>query len=218
MLSIRKWVVLEVWVFLGGIMQSWEHMLVRLNIIFLSQSCRYWWVTFSIWGWIYTESKLSLSIRSLLISSVIAVLSLRGSNRRTKLSADNLDFGVWIRSLQYTCLLFVFWATSFSLFLQQFLLPLEPLSWWTHYLRLLVTIPYIWFRWLFTANRWWASPQIYPIPCRPNTSQTRRTRSQTLLIATPVFSGFKAINWASQAAALLKSRWLTLAVSASTWD
>lgn len=196
-LSIRQWVILKVWVFLGGIMQSWEHMLVRLNIISLSQSCRNWWVAFSIGGWIYTESKLSLSICSLLISSVIAVLSLRWSNGRTKFIANNLDFGVWIRSLQYTCLLFVFWATSFSLFLQQFLLPLEPLSWWTHDLRLLVTIRYIWFRWLFTANRWWASPQIYSILCRPNTSQTCCTRSQTLLIPTAVLSWFKAINWAS---------------------
>ena len=196
-LSIRERIVLKVGVFLGRIMQSWEHMLIRLNIISLSLTGGYWWVAISIGGWIYTESKLSLSITSLIISSVIANLSLRWSNRRTELIGDNLNFGVWIRSLQYTCLLFVFWPTSFSLFLQQFLLPLEPLSWWTHNLRLLVTIRYIWFWWLFTPNRWWASSQIYSISCRPHTSQTCCTRSQTLLIACTVLSWFKAINWTS---------------------
>jgi len=129
-------------------------MLIILNVVSFCLILRYWWLAFSIWGWIYTECELSLLNNTLLTSSLITFLPLRWSYRRAELIAKNFDFGVWICSLQYTCLLFVFRATSFSLFLQQFLLPLESLCWWTHILRLVVTIRYILFSWPFATNRW----------------------------------------------------------------
>lgn len=169
-LSIREWIIFKIRVFIGRIVQSGEDLLIILFLISFWLICRYWWLAFSIWGWIYTESKLSLLNYSLLTSSLITFLPLRWSCRRTELIAKNFDFGVWICSLQYTCLLFVFRATSFSLFLQQFLLPLESLSWWTHILSLVFTIRYIWFSWLLTTNRWRTCPKINSISCRANTS------------------------------------------------